>query len=423
MSRPRPGLPALLLGLLLAGAAAAAGDDGAIRVGDAAGLAAALAGATGGETIRLAPGDYGRLTLDGQGGGFAYDRPVTVTSEDPAAPAVFTGLDVRNAANLTFRTLTFDYVAREGDSTKITPFRIADSRNIAVIGSVFDGDVARGGDPAGRGYPAGRAFQSADNTGFDFLGNTVHTFWKGLGIGRSTDVRVIGNDFHGLRSDGMNVNAPQGILIEGNHFHDFVRAPDTGDHADMIQFWTTNTTRPGTDITIRGNLMQAGEGGQTQSIFLRNELVDKGQAGPEMFYRRITIEDNVILNGHLNGITVGATDGLVIRGNTILRDPALVRRGERTDDRHVPRIRISKIATGVTVADNIAPALPEARPGWQVTGNLRAQDTWPTRPGHYADLFVERPAGGAEGLAARVPLKVRPGGPADRPGLGSSLMR
>lgn len=64
--------------------------------------------------------------------------------------------------------------------------------------------------------------------------------------------------------------------------------------------------------------MDIGEGDKTQSIFMRNDLVDRGLAGEEMYYQNILIEGNVILNGHKHGITVGETDGLIIQNNTIL---------------------------------------------------------------------------------------------------------
>ena len=73
-----------------------------IRVQDAAGLAAALKAATGGETIVLAAGDYGRLVIDGR-----YAETVTLLS-DPAAPAVIRSLDIRGAAHVTLYGVLLD---------------------------------------------------------------------------------------------------------------------------------------------------------------------------------------------------------------------------------------------------------------------------------------------------------------------------
>ena len=67
----------------------------------------------------------------------------------------------------------------------------------------------------------------------------------------------------------------------------------------MIQFWTSGTTSPSTNIVIRGNILDSGDGGWTQSIFMRNEMVDTGGAGDAMFYQNILIEDNVIYNAFI----------------------------------------------------------------------------------------------------------------------------
>ena len=118
----------------------------------------------------------------------------------------------------------------------------------------------------------------------------------------------------------MNFAQVERVRIEANHIHDFNRVLESPDHADMIQFWTNGTTSPSSDITIRGNILNSGAGWFTQSIFMRNELVDSGKAEAEMFYRNVIIEDNVIINAHLHGISVGETAGLKIANNTVIRN-------------------------------------------------------------------------------------------------------
>jgi hypothetical protein len=67
-----------------------------IRVTNAAELTQALATATGGETIMLAAGNYGRLVMiDSTRANFDFASNVTIRSEDPGSPAVVTGLDMR----------------------------------------------------------------------------------------------------------------------------------------------------------------------------------------------------------------------------------------------------------------------------------------------------------------------------------------
>ena len=61
----------------------------------------------------------------------------------------------------------------------------------------------------------------------------------------------------------------------------------------------------------------------TQSIFMRNEVVDQGLAGANMYYQNVLIENNIIYNAHTHGITVGETIGLTIDHNTALTEPGL----------------------------------------------------------------------------------------------------
>jgi PKD repeat protein len=393
-----------------------------ITVSTANQLKTALSKATGGETILLNPGDYGKLVLTGRSGfDITFASEVTIRSADPARPAVFTGLDVRGAENLSFRDLVFDYVASVTDSTAITPFNISGSTNITVSGSVFDGDLAKGGDAAAIGHATGRGLNASNNTNFTFIDNEMHTFWKGLALGGNDNARVIGNDFHSMRSDGLNANAVSGLLIEGNRFHDFVRAPGTGDHADFIQFASTGAKRPSSDVTIRGNLFDSGEnGGGIHTIFLRNDQVDKGLAGSEMFFRNILIEQNTIYADHLHGISVGETAGLVIRNNTLLHTPADGSGGGVS----APRIGVAMKSTDVTITDNIAAKVAGGLEGyydipssWAVGNNLIVQNNNPTAPNHYSTLFVSTTtdSGGSDGRA----FLALPGGVIETMGVGS----
>jgi Right handed beta helix region len=113
-----------------------------------------------------------------------------------------------------------------------------------------------------------------------------------------------------------------------------------------------------------------GGGSSSQSIFMRNEKVDQGLAGPEMFYRNIAIVNNVIANRHQHGITVGQADGVLIDRNTVIQ-----KAGPRGDKEvPLPTIKVVKDAVNVTITNNIAArfSLAEAaeQPGWKVANNL-----------------------------------------------------
>lgn len=413
-----------ILGLAILSLTAAAPMAAQIITGPAE-LEAALGSAAPGTELRLAPGDYGTLRL---GRNFAAGAAaVTVRSDDPARPAVFSGLSAKGAGGLVLADLVFEYTFLDGDDAdRQRPFQIHDSHDITLRATVFDGDVAKGVSDTADGYGAGHGLVLRTSRDITIEDSTFRTWHRGLVVGYSDDIVLRGNDFYDMRSDGADFAAVQRVLIEANWFHDFRRPPQSKDHPDMIQFWTNKTKRPNTDITIRGNILNVGAGMPTQSIFMRNEEVDTGRKGLEMFYRNVEISQNVIINGHLHGITVGATDGLIIRNNTLIRNLGAMGKGkDKKPALHTPSIRVAGNAVGVVITDNIvgkiAPDLRKTpKPAWKVAGNLFIQDSALLKPGFYGRVFELAPPGGQ---AALIPFVYRADGPAGTGTVGAAMLQ
>ena len=354
-------------------------------------LLSALAKASGGDTISLAGGNYGDVSLihDKNGADLEFSSNVTVTSADIKNPAVFTGLALDGAKNLTFDRLVFDYVFKAGDPLHTSPFRISSSDGVTIRNSIFDGDLAKGVSNTADGYGYGKGLSVSGSSNITIRDNEFFNFHRGATFSTTSHLVVSGNDVHSIRSDGFNFSSVSQVLIQANHLHDFKASIGSSDHRDMIQFWTTGTTDPSSDIIIRGNFLDVGDGGWTQSIFMRNELVDQGQAGQEMFYRNILIENNVIQNNHLHGITVGETVGLIIRSNTIVRKESLtgpvLEGGVGT-----PSITVSSDAEKVTIQQNIVSKISghEGQGDWILGKNVLVQHTSPNAPEFYGDIFI-----------------------------------
>ena len=270
----------------------------------------ALMASTGGE-ISLKGGDYGSLELNAQRQPFSrFDREVKIKSADAANPAVFSRLHLKDVQNLSFEGIKLDYVFADGDRNWTSPFKIEGCSHVRISDSIFDGDLAEGIDAVSDDYGTARGIlvNKSDDTRSSHITIARNEFfnWMRGGVFADVDDLVVsGNDVHSIRSDGFNFVTVNRVLIESNHIHDFAASPDSLDHRDFIQFWTSNQSAPSTDITIRDNKLNSGRGLWTQSIFMRNERVDRGEAGPEMFYRNIRIENNLIHNAHAHGITVG----------------------------------------------------------------------------------------------------------------------
>lgn len=378
-------------------------------------LALALESVAPGTTLRLAPGDYGGLGF--RRGGGAAGAPVTLAAADPAHPPRFDRMDLREVAHLVLEGLQFDYTFSAADKIYFRPFTVVDSRDVTIHGCLFDGDCARGVSAVDDGFGWAFGLGVTEVVGFAIEGCEIRDFFRGLVVARCRDVTVLGCDLHDLRMDGMNFAQVQNVRIEGNQIHDFNRSLDSKDHADMIQFWTNGTDAPSTDIVIRGNLLASGQGWFTQSIFMRNEEVDKGRAGDGMFYRNILIEENVIANAHLHGISVGETDGLVIRQNTVLRN-ALSEGEADNPPLWTPMIRVAEKARNVYITGNIVAKIVgyEGQTDWQVSDNLFVQDRTRMEAGFYDKVFTGSPADPAT-------LRYLAGGPADGTGIGAARLQ
>lgn len=354
------------------------------RITSAEELKQALRSAVPGTVLELAPGRYGALVIRD----FNVGGQITLRSARSNARATFSTMVLDKVHNITLENLTFDYDFSTDDKIYDRPFQIVRSTDVRVENSLFDGDLAHSRSPVDDGFPTGIGLGVRSSTNIVLQNNEVRKFYRGIAVRETKNALVVGNDVHSLRMDGITFAQVQNVQILNNHIHDFLRSLKSEDHSDMIQFWTTGTKTATRNITIKNNILNSGKGWFTQSIFMRNELVDLGQEGANMFYRNITIENNMILNAHLHGITVGETNGLKIRNNTIVRNP----RSEGADDNPdlwTPRIGVAKTSRNVEITRNIVAYIvgQGAQPSWQVKENLIVQDRARMKAGFYGQVF------------------------------------
>lgn len=416
---PLLGLSARLAGVLLC-AMAISGPVKAetIAVATITELGQALGDALPGTEIVLAPGDYGPLLL--RGGGGTSDTPLLIRSEHPDNPARFDAMNLRGVQHLVLQDLRFDYVFANDDDADLRPFQVIDCADIAIRGSLFDGDLGPEIAESADRLPTAFGLSVRNTQGFELSASEIRLFLRGAVFAQSSDLTLRDNVLHSIRSDGLDFVAVQRVQIERNTIRDFLRSPDLIDHSDMIQFWTAGAQTPSTDIVIRDNVLNSGMGLFTQSIFMRNEAVDRGEAGPEMFYRNVVIEENVIINAHLHGISIGQTDGLTIRNNTVVRN-ALSSGPEANPNLWTPQIRVAEASRNVQILRNAVARITgqNGQPDWTVADNLIIQDQRPNEPGYYDDVFMAARLSDPRALSSFV---YAPGGPLDGTGIGASRL-
>lgn len=356
-----------------------------IQVSSVKELYAALSTATGEVVIELAPGTYERVDIwSGRGFDVNFDGPVTIRSADPEHPAIIQQLKVTGASNLVFDNLIFDFDAPPGAPYYLRPFQINNCTGITVKNSVFDGDLAESVSDVADGYATGMGLSVRKGSDILIENNEFFQFFNAMNFGAGSDYTVRGNDVHSLRNDGLTMTGVRNVLIEDNYIHNFERSLGAGDHSDMIQFWTYNNLEATSDILIRNNRLDIGDGDHTQSIFMGNEAVAVQGGNTDMYYQRITIEDNLIINSHSNGIVLGAANDVVIGNNILLHSDG----GSARDDGYLelPYIRVMGGSTNVQILDNVASQIPggEGKPGWIVAGNIVAQNLNADVVGYYS---------------------------------------
>jgi Right handed beta helix region/PKD domain len=361
----------------------------AFKVSSAIELQEALLAATGGDQIFLAAGNYGALKLNGKkNSAFNFIQPIEILAGNFAQKPVFTELDIIKVSNLKLNGLIFDYAFSSADPPALRAASIRDSQFIALVNCIFDGDVAKDTGTFADGYGTGIGLGVTDSKSIKLEGNLFKTWLRGAVFKSVSGLIVKNNEVTAIRSDGFDFVEITNGQIEGNHIHDFNKAPDSKDHRDMIQFWTKGTQIPSSNIVIRNNFLDAGTGSSTQSIFMRNEAVDVGGGGPGMFYRNIRIEGNLIRNAHLNGIAVGETKKLAILRNTLLQAKSETEGGKVS----VPSVLVAESSIDVSVEGNLVARLGhifDTPPiGWTVSHNIVAQRKNAVAAGYYGKIFV-----------------------------------
>ncbi|WP_422050801.1 right-handed parallel beta-helix repeat-containing protein [Shimia sp.] len=409
-----------------------------IYVTDYDDLLSKLDSATGGEVFELAPGEYGLLnlstsTLKTSHGKYASE--VTIRSADPIDKAIFSGGILAGVENLKISDLKIEYQPTGELPIYEKVFKIVKgSKSVVIENSVFEGHPVPeglGGNPEDHldvkahgglveGLSSGVGFSARESEDITFHNNEVTGFHRAVKVLDVDGAIFTDNYIHDLRSDGLNFISVTNGLIEGNEIRDMrpwrhEEAVGGGDHGDLIQFWTNGTTSPSENIIIRSNILHVRDGDATHSIFMRNEEVDNGRAGEEMFYRNITIEDNLIYNAHRHGISVGEGFEITIQNNTLVQN--LSRENGAVT---VPEIYVNPASQSVTIIDNVTPGLRDLAgmeaAGFTISGNVITQNTNENAPNYVQDIFIDALSGSN---ASVTDLQIVPESVAD--GVGAAI--
>lgn len=257
----------------------------------------ALKVAHSGDTILLAPGAYSGIALNN----IKFSGNVTIGTADPAHAAVLNGLNINNSSGLTFSGLHLSTTA----VTTYYAFSAASSSNIN-----FTNITAQGTSTVATLGGAISGFYIHDSSNVSITNSKISLFANAVTELNNNKVNISGNTFSDIRSDGIDNGGSSNVTISNNQFTNFHPESST-QHPDAIQFWTTNTSSSAHDITISGNTISAGTGGQIQGIFMNDEVGN-------LHYQNVKISGNTIQGEQYNAIAVTNANNLTVSNNSIV---------------------------------------------------------------------------------------------------------
>jgi hypothetical protein len=287
-------------------------------------LASALKAAKSGDTLVIPAGDYGDRTI----------RRISGLTLD-AASARFRTLVLSECTDVELRGVVIDFTPDEASVSSTSALRVSSSKGVTISGGKISGGLAVAGvsqdvlptDPrpgdAILGLPIGRGLTIENSAEVRVRGLEISNFHKGVVLSNVAGLAIVGNDVHDVRTStivGGNVST---ALIAENRLTKARpwKFGGSGDHGDFIHLWTVpaKQTGPSTDIVIRDNLIDQGEGDAILGIYFDDNRNGLGFAG-------VVIEANVILNGNAQGVALEQVHG-VVRDNVMLQTSGTPKQG------------------------------------------------------------------------------------------------
>ena len=259
--------------------------------------------AVGGDTILLAPGNYGDVSLSSL-------RPtgaVTIKSANPDADAVFDSLKLTRVSNFVIADVDIHHVLKPGEQEWISAAVVNMSDNISFVGVDFTGSLNGNANDDGNGLMVNSSSRIA------VLDSTFQQFNNSIVIARVDDVIVAGNTIREAR-EGVNISQVDGGLFERNLVTDIRPDVTKGDHSDAFQVHSGGTAGISNDLAFRSNVMLLGGGsGGAQGIYINSE---KGLT-QGLNHTNITVDNNYYEGNFRNAISANSVDNIVISGNTV----------------------------------------------------------------------------------------------------------
>lgn len=361
-----------------------------IDVQTAAQLKTVLASAMSGDTIRLAAGDYGDVSISGK----SYAAGLVVTSADAGHPAELNSLSISSSFGIAFSGINVNLTATATTYDFSPAVRIISSANISFTGGVVQASPAINGvaqdalrgDASGNvlGLPTGQAFSILRSSGITIENTEVTQVARGIAMSDDSNITIRNNNIHDIRTSAIVGGDISHLVIDGNHLsnpHPWHWG--SGDHADFIHIWTdpTRQTEASSDIQITNNTINQGSGVAILGIYLDDNANNLGFTG-------VTISNNLIMNGQAQGLRLENVVNSAVTDNTLIQTSGTAK--------EAPGIYITSASHGLDVSGNVtAYATNLLNSTANIHDNLLVQDKDPALAGYYSPNLVTQAAAAA----------------------------
>jgi hypothetical protein len=307
-----------------------------VTVSTASQLLTAARAARAGDTILLAPGNFGDVSL-------SNIRPtgtITIKSADPNNDAVFRTLSMFRSNNVIFEDIDISRPLAPGASQNSFAVNVGSANNITFIGIDVSGSLNNDARDDGLGMSlSGRRISVLDST-FTQLRTAVAT--------TGSDFLFAGNTVTQVR-EGVSIRSMTRAVFDSNYSADWQADYAKKEHPDMYQVHSGGGANASSDLIFRNNVMLPGANGPVGGIFIRSEAFGAGRL--DQRHQNILIENNYYEGDYRQAMSVGNANDVVIRNNS-------VRTG--VNGGLVPAIDLTDVR-GALVEGNISPMLLQNR--------------------------------------------------------------
>lgn len=297
-------------------------------------LTTALSRARGGETILIAPGEYGLVHVSRR----QFPTRVRLAAQDARRPPKFPRIRIEDSSGVELSNLAVGDNLTPVNGKSFALIDIRGSNNVSVqsctVKGVFEPGTTLSSD-------SGIGATNSQNISITNCDVSVCRF--GIGATRSSNVTISGNRITRITDDGMRILQIENGLISSNRIENFQRRFDT--HCDALQVFTSSSVGPCKSVVIRDNIISPGQGGDgTQGIFIRSET--------GALHENISIINNLVLVHQWHAISLSNTAGGIIRNNTAIAPADVV--DPRNGSRRTPWIHVGTDSRDVLVERNIS---------------------------------------------------------------------